>query len=746
MSKYGILSILILILIMNVQATDTEIGGIDLVLEIRISGNINIEKSLIESLIAFEVGDLLQDDKVSKTIKDLYQLGVFKDIFIETKRLDQGLIVDIMIDEFSVIQDFSFFGNDKLKDKKLEEVITLQQGTYWSPFLQTNIEKKIKNEYRQKGYHLAEIVFQVEEIAEKKVDLTIVIEEGSKIVIKTVRIHGNKEVPDKKLLGKMKTKKAGLFRSGKFDKEKFDEDLVRVVEYYNKNGYVDARIISWDKQIEDDRFAIDIYLYEGNSYKFGDVIVSGNKRFTKKVIKSRFTFKDNETFNLEKFNQQLGNVAALYYEDGFIYSSFDHELEKYGESINIRLHITENTRARIRKIFIKGNRKTKEKVIRRHLSISPGDYYQQSKLKRTLSNIYNMGFFEPDLYPEPSNPINSNGDIDITLHMNDRVSGSANGGVALNSQEGLVGQLAITHNNLLGNSWQAGIKWEFGGKTQNFSLNFTNPYFLNTSTLAGFDIYHTTKEWDTYKVRTNGGSLRIGHPLGFLNYSKLIGGYSLYSKKYSILEGEEDEASDNLIELDEKGWQFTSAIFFTFSRDSRDNIFFPTTGSQFTIYNELAGGPLQGDFSYFKQIAQISWYTKTLWELALKTKWRFGYVTGYNGQDVPPDERFYLGGTGADGLRGFPDRSVGPVDGGLREIIFSAEYGAPLAGDQVVALLFFDAGDSYNTLRNFNFWKMKKGTGVGIRIRSPFGLIGFDYAYNLEDRTWEPHFQFGTTF
>jgi outer membrane protein insertion porin family len=69
-----------------------------------------------------------------------------------------------------------------------------------------------------------------------------------------------------------------------------------------------------------------------------------------------------------------------------------------------------------------------------------------------------------------------------------------------------------------------------------------------------------------------------------------------------------------------------------------------------------------------------------------------------------------------------------------------------LAGDQIVGLLFFDAGDSYNKLEEFNLWEFKSGAGAGIRIQSPFGLIGFDYAYNFTDKKWEPHFQFGTSF
>ena len=740
MRKLGL--ILGLILTLSVLTAENS-----LILDIKITGNENIEKELVQSIISFEVGDIVTDENISKSIKNLYQLGVFENIQIEKKELPQGISVSIIIKEFPIVSSIEFSGNKKISDTKIKESINLKEGSYWSPFLKTEITKTILDEYKKKGYHLAVIDFRAIELDQNKTDVFIEINEGTKVAIKKIRIHGNKEVQSKKLLGKMKTKKASLLRSGKFDSEKFEEDLEKIVTYYNKKGFIDVRIISWEKKLVEDKFIIDIYLYEGNQFYFGEVFVSGNERFTEEIITSQFKFKDDEVFNMEKFNKQLGSVSAMYYEEGYIYSNFDYDLAKTGEKINIKLRIVENTRARVRKIAIIGNRKTKEKIIRRQLVIAPGNYFQQSKVMRTQQNIYNMGFFEPDIYLDNPTIINQNGDIDLAIHVNDRVSGSANGGIALNSQDGIVGQLAVSHNNLFGNSWQSGFKWEFGGKVQNYSFNFTNPYFMDSNILVGFEVYHTTKEWSTYEIKTNGGMIRLGKPVNFLNYAKIVGGYSLYSKKYRIFSSiDPDDVSDNLSELDQKGWQNTSSLSLTFSRDSRDNVFFPSSGSQFTLYSEFAGGPLQGDFKYFKQIAQISWYTKTVWKLALRTKWRFGYVTGYNDSEVPPDERFYLGGTGPDGIRGYSDRSIGPIEGGHREIIFSTELGVPIASDQIIGLLFFDAGNCFNSLENYNFWNMKRGAGMGVRIRSPFGLIGFDYAHNFESRRWEPHFQFGTTF
>ncbi|MDP8268387.1 MAG: outer membrane protein assembly factor BamA [Candidatus Tenebribacter davisii] len=736
----------ILIIIMFLIAGILLYAENSLILEINTLGNENIETELIRSLIMFEVGDNYNSDDIAESINNLYQLGVFKDISIDKEALPQGLSITIYVEEYPIVEQIKITGTKKLSDKSIKDKINLKKGSYWSPFLGSEVRNKITEEYKLKGYHLADVEFESKTIEGNRINITLNIDEGSKVAIKNVKIHGNKEITTKKLLGKLKTKKASLFRSGKFDKDKFGEDLDILINYYNKKGFIDARIISWEKNLIEDSFVIDIYLVEGNQFFFGKVFVKGNERFTEELIISQFKFKDEEVFNLEKFNNQLGSVTNMYYEEGYIYATFDHELKKSDRIVNLQLNINENNRAKVRKISIVGNRKTKEKVIRRQLVISPGDYFQQSKIMKSQQNIYNMGFFEPDLHLSNPTVINQNGDVDLVINVSDKVSGSANGGIALNSQDGLVGQLAVSHNNLFGNSWQSSVKWEFGTNTSNFSFNFTNPYFRDSSTLLGTDLYLTNKEWETYKVKTNGGSIRLGHPLGFLNYSKFIVGYSLYAKKYSVLSGHEDDASQTLQDLDDSSWQNTSSISLSFSRDHRDNIFFPTSGSNFTLYNEIAGGPLQGDFNFFKQIAQVSWYTKTIWKLALRTKWRFGYVTGYGGKEAPPDERFYVGGTGADGVRGYSDRSIGPSEGGLREIIFSTEYSAPIGSDQIVGLIFFDAGNCYNKLEEFNFWDMKTGAGVGIRIQSPFGLIGFDYAHNFEDKVWEPHFQFGTTF
>ncbi len=746
-------SLLICAIMVLLMLSGTLFAVGETIYDIRVVGNQNVDSSLILSALSLRVGDVLDPEEAAKSIKTLNNLSTFSSVKIDSEVYRNGINLIVTVAEYPIVDNVEYNGFSAVKKTKIEELVTLRKGSYWSPQLKNQMLRKLKKEYYSKGYQNVDIKVDEFPQANNRINLVITTNEGKRVAVRTIRFEGNEQIDAKQLKKRMKTKAASLLRSGRFEQEKFETDLRNIISYYQKNGFIDARIADWQLNPRNEKsLELVITLEEGLKYRFGALTVTGNEEFTAENILSKFSLKAGDPFDQEKFDLQLSKAYALYFEEGYIYISIEPEKIKAGDLLNINLKVTENTRAKVRQIHIAGNRRTKEKIVRRQLEIAPGDYFRQSQVIRSQQNIYNMGFFEPDIKLD-YNPINNNGDIDLNLIVPDKSAGTANGGIGYNSQDSFVGTLSVSQNNLFGNNWSTSVKWEFGGNTQNFEYDFTNPNFYDSDMLLGFNLYHTEKEWSSfyYKIFTQGASIRAGQPLPWVNRSRVVFGYSIYAKKYRITDMNSILANasqnSNLIELDSLGTQITSSVNATLSRDTRDNVFFPTTGSQLTLFSEVAGGPLGGDFDYYKQIAQISWFIETWHKLALRTKWRFGYVSPYGkSSDVPPDEKFYLGGTGPDGIRGFPDRSVGPIGGGTREIIFSTELGYPIGGDQIIALGFFDAGNSYNKLRDFNFLDFKKGVGAGIRIRSPFGLIGFDYAYNLEDGIWEPHLQFGTTF
>ena len=728
-------------------------GAGETIYEIRVEGTQNIADELVTSAMSLKVGDPVQAESISRSIKNLYRMGVFSDIKIESEPYRTGVNLIVTVSENPIVSSVTYQGFKAIKKEKLEELIGLRIGSYWRGSLKAQVTTKLKAEYASKGFGNAEIEILEQTLPKNQVALTLHVTEGNRVTLKDITFIGNENFEDKTLIRRMKTKPSSFLRSGRFEQEKFDGDLVALKDFYKKNGYIDVIIGPYElQQVSDRHHELSINISEGIKYIFGEITITGNEHFTSEKIMEAFTFRAGDVFDQEKFDKQMARVYSIYFDEGYIYTDIKNEFVKAGETLNVNMVIVENVRAQIRQIQITGNRRTKEKVIRRQLEIAPGDYYRQSQVIRSQQNIYNLGFIEPDIRLDYER-INANGDIDLQIDVTDKPSGVANGGLGYNSQDKFVGQLSLSQNNLFGNNWSSGITWNFGGSTQNFELSFTNPNLYDSDVLLGTNLYYTKKNWSSfyYEIYTRGGAVRLGQSIPWVDRSRASVGYSFYSKKYNITNRTaifaDSLANATLIELDQLDWRYTSAVNFTLSRDTRDNVFFPTKGSQITLYSEVAGGPLMGDFDYFKQIAQVNWYAEAWKKLTFRTKWRFSYITPYgNSEDAPPDEKFYLGGTGADGIRGYPDRSIGPAGGGTRAIIFSTELGYPIAGDQVIGVGFFDAGDSYNKLRDFNFMKFKKGVGAGIRIRSPFGLIGFDYAYSVADRSWEPHLQFGTTF
>ncbi|MDD3534898.1 MAG: outer membrane protein assembly factor BamA [Candidatus Cloacimonetes bacterium] len=721
--------------------------------EIRVEGVKNVSAELVISAISLRVGDALDHENVSRSIKNLYRMGIFSDIRIESEPYRTGINLIVNVVENPAISSVNYVGFKAVKKEQVEELGALRIGAYWSEGIKHEFLRKLKNEYTKKGFGNATIEVMEVPQTENRISLTIRAEEGKRTAIKQISFLGNDNFDAKTLIRRMSTKPASFLRSGRFEDEKFEKDLEALAAFYRKSGFMDVVVGPWEmQQLSEKHYELAIQIQEGEKYYFGEIAISGNEHFSLETLSKNFSMKKGDIFDKERYDREKAKLYSLYFEEGFIYPEFKEDFQKLGDELNVKLNIKENTRARVRQIHLTGNQRTKEKVLRRQLEIAPGDYFRQSQTIRSQQNIYNLGFFEPDIKLD-YRPINQNGDIDLSIDVVDKASGVANVGAGYNSVDKFVGQLSVSQNNLFGNNWSSGLTWEFGAKTQNLEFNFTNPNLYDTDMLMGTNIYYTKKNWSSfyYEIYTRGASLRLGQNIPWVNRSRGSIGYSFYSKKYNITNESaimaDSTANATLIELDALGWRYTSAGNFTLSRDTRDNIFFPTKGSQLTLFSELAGGPFMGDFDYFKQIAQVNWYSEALWKLTLRSKWRFSYIVPYgDSEDAPPDEKFYLGGTGADGIRGYPDRSVGPAGGGSRAIIFSGEIGYPIAGDQVIALGFFDAGDSYNHLRDFNFLKLKKGLGAGVRIRSPLGLIGFDYAYGVESRSWEPHLQFGTTF
>ncbi|HPS39512.1 MAG TPA: outer membrane protein assembly factor BamA, partial [Candidatus Cloacimonadota bacterium] len=470
----------ILIMFALILALSSMYAAGETIYDIRVTGTQNIDPELVKSAISIQVGESLDVDEVAESIKVLYKMGIFSDIQMLSEPYRTGINLIIQVVENPVVASVSYVGMKSIKNERLDELVVIRQGSYWSDQLKNQLFRKLKTEYNGKGF--ANVTMEVNEkkLDKNRVALTVFIDEGKRVALKKISFIGNDSYEDKVLARRMKTKTANLLRAGRFEQEKFDTDLGNITNFYKKNGYIDVRVGPYELIPDGDRYLeLVVHINEGEKYLYDKTEVEGNVQFTNETLMSNFTLQSNEVFDQEKYEKQLQKVYSLYFDEGYIYTNIQPEYVKADKKVVVKLKIEEGTRAKIRQIHFTGNMRTKEKVLRRQMEVAPGDYFRQSQVLRSQQNIYNLGFFEPDIKLDYTR-INNAGDIDLQIDVQDKASGVANGGVGYNSTDGFVGELSLSMNNLFGNNWSSSVKWEFGGETQNFEFDFTNPNLYDT--------------------------------------------------------------------------------------------------------------------------------------------------------------------------------------------------------------------------------------------------------------------------
>ncbi len=736
-----------------------------------VEGNSAVESSLILSVAGLTSGTKLSSTAVQEAIRRVYGLALFSDVKIEGEFAGGRINIKITVVEFPRLAAVKFSGNKAIKDKDLKEKLTIfEQQTVGPSQIQNNIET-IKKQYRQEGYFLAEAEAESKLIDSSRVEITFKIKENEKVKIRLVEFEGNQVFNDGKLRGKMKTKADGFFRSGSFKREQFEEDKDKIVEHYRKNGFIDAAITNDSIAIDPDgkRMVLYVTVSEGNRYYFGDVTFKGNEVFKTDLLAKQMKFDKGDIYDHEKFEESIGEIYSVYQEDGYIHVRLIDNVQTVDSTLNIELEISEGVPAHINKIYIEGNSKTKEKVIRRELFSRPGQTFRRSVLMRSLRNVMLLNYFgnvEPDIRNLP------NGDIDMVLKVEEKPTGQIQAGAGYSGQDKLVGTLGLGIPNFRGEGQSVNLDWSFGSRRNSISLSFTEPWLLDTPTTLGFDVFsvnrnvqYTDEEWTE---GTRGLGARIGRRLRWPDdYFRISFRYSLEEFRYydfNDVYKERYKNSPYSLMRFENSWSTTSTFGVTIVRDSRDLSQFATSGSLHQLSSEVSGWALGGDYKYHKHIFDMARFYRIWWQVVLAGKVRIGWVDspgGYEG--IPYGERFAPGGTYQDGvIRGYDDASVGPRDSnggylrGRSEIIYNLELQVPIVSQQIYALLFADAGNAWESgraVKPFDLDRydgLKKSVGAGFRIIIPgLGTIGFDFGYgynNPEGAEWKPHFQLGTTF
>lgn len=512
------------------------------ILGISVEGNTVAQPSAIIFNSGLKVGDeitltrvgdmLIPGDKVRNAVKQLWALRIFKKVSVEVEnQVGDGVYLLIRVEEYPRLDDIIIEGNKAVSTRDIKNKINLVRGQVIAENRLTSVASEIKKVYEEKGYFLADVKFEVIPTKEGRANLKVKINEGRKISIKKIIFDGNVKVKDGDLKGAMKDtkeKKWWMFwRTAKFDRKKYEEDKKKIIEYYRKKGFKDATILDDSIYVDEKRehLYIKIKVFEGPQYKVRNITWEGNTIFDDKVLSERLDFKSGDIYNREKFeknlygNEQQTDVASLYLDNGYLTVNMQPEEIKVGEdTIDIVVHVFEGKQFRIRRVDIKGNTKTKDKVIRRELYTVPGKFFSRSDIIRSIRNLAVLNYFNPEKL-KPDYRMVSDSTVDLTYEVEEKSSDTFNASVGYSSF-GLIGSIGVTFNNFsISEPWRGGdgqmlnFEWVFGRYDyRTFSLSFREPWFRDTPTSVGFNIVDTRYSFG-YDLRQTGGSISLGRRL-----------------------------------------------------------------------------------------------------------------------------------------------------------------------------------------------------------------------------------------
>ena len=706
--------------------------------------------------------------EIDNALKDIIRHNFARQVIVKAKRFNDTIDIYVKVFENPRVDTIILQGNKRLKSQELikdrtekegsgenakEKVIKrfpIHVGDPVSYALLKEAANYIKDIYTEKGYPYADVKYLYENKNGCLTDVVFQINEGPRARIKAIKIYGNTVFKDKKLLQKMKNKPRGFLRSGKLNKKELAKDIKRIENYYKDRGYMNAHVDSFRIDRKGKDMFINIYLTEGKKYYVGEVKFNGNKLFKKQILEHLWALKKGNVYSQKKLQKSLENIQGLYADSGYIYAYVYPIDSVKNDTVNFIVYVDEGIRVRVRKVNIVGNTKTYDEVIRRELYLFPGEYFSRKMAIRSQRNLYYLNYFS-NVGMDFSTTSDSS-QVDVTFKVEEKSTGQLGLGATYSEIDGLSFYFQLQEPNFLGRGQSVGGIIEYGAKRRNFSLNCTIPWIGGKRRSFSGSIYSTTSYLPSYTEVKKG--INIGYR------QKIISDYNYLGYGYVLERVQLKDIPDELKNLPEfTEWTsgepvLTSSFTLSFSRDTRDRSFNATSGERTVISTKLAGGPLMGDAHFGKitlERAQLFNYKK---KLILALRGFTGSVVGlYDSDDVPFNERFFLGDVGPFGLRGYELRSVGPYENGInvggRVFVIGTVELRYRFSESTYGLLFFDAGNAWKNSSRMRPFVLKKGSGIGIRMEMPMlGVVGFDLAYGFNNGKgkWVPHIQFGTQF
>jgi len=742
------------------------------VVKLQFRGNRKVEDDAIKVNLKTAPGVTLSQETVRDDVRAIWKMGYFEDVQVEVSEGKTGSVVTFVLREKPAIAKIYVAGNDEVSLSKINEALDIKKDQILDlAKIKKNVEK-IKDAYIEKGFYMAEVSYEIKRDSSATVDVWFHIRENAKVEVRRVNFVGNQAISDAELRDVITTHEGNILSivtsAGTYREDVFQRDLLLIQAHYWDHGYVQVKVgnplveLSPDKQ----SMYITISVDEGPQYHLGKVDVTGDLLMPKEFFLSRVSVKTGEIFNRSKLSDDLQRLTDYYKDRGYAYvnATPTTPVNEKTKIVDVFFEIQKGELVTINRINIRGNNKTRDKVMRREMRIVEGDTYNQSLLDYSKKRVNALGYFEKvDMSTKRGE---TDDKMDVNFEVAERPTGTFQIGAGFSSVENFIAQAQVSQNNLFGRGQLLTLQLQYSGLRQLYLLQFQDLYFLDTNWTFGFNLFRQDQFLFSFVRNSKGGSLTWGYLLAedtrlLLTYTledvgvSTSGFSSLFSS--SVIQPTQVGSIANLLRSG-----ITSSGKALLSYDSRDNRLFPTRGWYNTISAEIAD-PYTLSENVFTRYEAVARAFYPLWgPFVLRLKGNVGLIASRDDRGVPIFERYFVGGI--YDLRGFSPRSLGPVIraestqapdgslsnfliGGNMEVIGNAEIEFPIFDKVGIrGVVFTDVGNAFNLedqyckLRPFDVDKSKDpclnplnpsayraSWGFGFRWQSPIGPLRFEW-------------------
>ena len=426
---------------------------------------------------------------IQRAVKSMWATLQFKDIRVRVEGdVGDGAVTLIWeVEEQDLLRNVAITGLTSINPGDITDDTSLNIGFPYSPTAVLDAKASIRAELATKGIPFANIVERIERVPDRQKDIILFldVEEGTRVTVADVTFSGNTAFSDGDLRGAMSVKAEGFWwwRSGLYDRERYDEDLeTGLPDFYADSGFLDFTVLG-DSLITDPvtgKTRLEISVDEGPQYRLRDFTIAGNNEFSTEELQRIFQpaqsgiFGGSESddtelpvFDNASFREATDAAFLRYQNEGYLYSRVvpfvmqNEAAEGEVPTVDVGWTIEEGAQAYINRVNITGNEYTYARVIRDKIFILPGDVYSQERIVQSFQSIGSLGYFEP--MEVPSIVPNDAGDVDVTFRVTERPTGSVNFGTSVGGGTGgLSGFIGYDQPNLFGQGKTGSLRWDYG--------------------------------------------------------------------------------------------------------------------------------------------------------------------------------------------------------------------------------------------------------------------------------------------